>query len=378
MKIAAYVHWRRQLGHVTGVGRHIRSMVAALAQTPGVDVTVMAAKAELSVPGDTSLRALPIAPLPLSRALLERLWWATSLPKAERYVPDADWVYSPADTYVPTRRARLATTIHDIEIFEDDLPWSGTNNWERRRQMWRLRLGKMFKHARLILTVSEFSKRRMVDVLGVDPDRIIIVGNGVDDSFLDAGQSEQTRLQGEEWRKKYGPYLATVGGLSQRKGADYLFAVAAELRKRNSELRILVSGRNDPKYEQRLAEFPNVLPLGFVPDEALAGLLRGAVSLAFLSRYEGFGIPIVEAMACGTAAIVAPFASLPEVAGDVGIVVDVTKPAEIAELAMHLEKDAPRREELIRRGYVRAREFTWAKCVNRLMDGIRAADGSGA
>src|SRR4051794_38717232 len=184
MKVAAYVHYRRTMGNVTGVGRHVVGMVLGLSRVPGVEVTVMSPRHEfdepLTVPIDgngkprlgfvtkSPLEHLAKAPLPLNRALMERVWWLTNFPKAERYVADADWVYSPADAYVPTRRAKFATTIHDIEVFEDDLPWTGRPGWYKMRRNWRLRLAPMFKHAKRILTVSEFSKQRMVELLGAD------------------------------------------------------------------------------------------------------------------------------------------------------------------------------------------------------------------
>jgi len=374
MKIAAYVHWRRTVGSVTGVGRHIRAMVMGLSQQPGVEVTVMASGQEMPRDGvtddpalDTPLVALPRVALPLSRALIERVWWATNFPKAERYVPDADWVYSPADAYVPTRKALFASTIHDIEIFEDDLPWSNRPGWQKVRWNWRLRLAPIFKRAQLVLTVSEFSKRRMVELLGANPEQIAVVGNGVEQCFFSAGEGGQAEAEAKQWQQQYGPYVVAVGGLWQRKGADYLLDLADELLRRKSDLKILVSGRNDENYLQRQQATPNVVPMGFVDDQKLPGLLRGSVALIFLSRYEGFGIPIVEAMASGTPAVVSSFASLPEVAGDAGLIVDVQQPAEIARVIVELAANDALRNEYVRRGLDRAKMFTWNACVARLL-----------
>jgi glycosyltransferase involved in cell wall biosynthesis len=322
---------------------------------------------------DTPLVALPRVPLPFSRAIIERVWWATGMPKAERYVPDADWVYSSADAYVPTRKALFASTIHDIEVFEDDLPWSRRPGWKTARRNWRMRLDRIFRHARLVVTVSEFSKRRMVELLGADPQRIVVVGNGVEPCFADSGPGSAADTQAREWQHQHDRYLVTVGGLSVRKGAPYLFDLADELRKRGSDLRVLVSGRTDAEYAARLAATPNVESLGFVNDEKLPGLLRGSIALVFLSRYEGFGIPILEAMASGTPAFVSNFASLPEVAGGAGIVVDVTRPAEVAATVAALSDDAQRRNELIERGYERARAFSWDACVTRLLTAMEQA-----
>jgi glycosyltransferase involved in cell wall biosynthesis len=373
MKIAAYVHWRRTVGNVTGVGRHMRAMTMGLAQSPGIDVTVMASGREMNAPDaqDTPLTALPRVALPFSRAVMERIWWATHLPKAERYVPDADWVYCAADAFVPTRKALFASTIHDIEVFEDDLPWSRRAGWAKVRRNWRLRLAPIFKHARIVVTVSEFSKQRMVQLLGADPEQIVVVGNGVEQNFFEKAQSQQTLAEAAEWRRKYGAYVVTVGGLSQRKGAPYLFELVDVLRDRKSDLRVLVSGKNDPEYRQRQEATPNVVPLGYVSDKDLPGLLKGAVAMLFLSRYEGFGIPIVEAMACGTPVLVADFASLPEVAGDAGIIVDVNQPQAIAEQLIDIASNPQRRERLIQRGLGRAAQFHWSTCVEKLLNAMK-------
>ena len=373
MKIAAYVHWRRTVGNVTGVGRHMRAMTMGLAQAPGIDVTVMSPGSEMNAPGqqDTPLTTLKRVALPFSRGMMERIWWATHLPKAERYVPDADWVYCGADAFVPTRKAFFAPTIHDLEVFEDDLPWSHRPGWAKARRNWRWRLTPIFKHARIVVTVSEFSKQRMVQLLGVRPEQIVVVGNGVEESFFQNAQSEQTIARAVEWRRKYGPYVVTVGGLGERKGAPYLFDLADALRDRKSDLRILVSGINNPQYRSRQEATPNVVPLGYVNDNDLPGLLKGAVAMVFLSRYEGFGIPIIEAMACGTPVLVANFASLPEVAGDAGIVVDVNQPQAIAEHLIDLERNPQRREQLIQRGLERAAQFHWNSCVEKLLNAMK-------
>jgi glycosyltransferase involved in cell wall biosynthesis len=380
MKVAAYVHWKRTTGEVTGVGRHIRGMVMALSRAPGVDLTVMAPREELPPAGetagpkaDTPLNSLPRVPLPLSRYMMERVWWLTNYPKAERYVPNADWIYSPADAYVPARRAQLATTIHDIEVFEDDLPWAGRPGWDKLRRNWRLRLAPMFKHARRILTVSEFSKQRMVELLGADPKQIAVVGNGVDPRFFAAADDPATHERARRWQQRLGRYIVTVGGLTLRKGADYLIPLAEALRKAGSDVKLAVSGQSDRVYVERARPHANIAQLEFVADDELPALLRGAVALVFLSRYEGFGMPIVEAMAAGTPAIVSRFASLPEVAGDAGIVVDVNQPDEIARLVMSLAEDASARDDYVRRGLVRARQFTWEACAGKLLEAMREA-----
>ena len=369
MNIAAYVHMRRSLGNASGVGRFIANMIALLGKQPGIHLTVMAPRRELQADGSidpASLMAgLPTAPLPASRWIMERMWWALKWPRIERWCPDADWVYCPADTFVATRKAKLAVTIHDIEAFEPDLPWSNTPQHRRFQRRWSIKLAQIYRRADRIITVSEFSRQRMIQLLGWDAGKIAVVGCGIADRFYAAAAAPDSGPP-----LLAGPYLLTVGGLTLRKGGPWTIAVAEELLRRKSDLKIAVAGYNDPDLARRAGQLPNLIMLGFVKDDDLPRLLKHSLALLFLSRYEGFGMPILEAMACGAPAIVSEFASLPEVAGDAGIVVDVNNAPTIADVAMSLLNHPPLREDYRQRGLKRAAAATWQACVERLLTAL--------
>jgi glycosyltransferase involved in cell wall biosynthesis len=370
LKVAAYIHLTRASGNATGVGRHIGQMIRMMDKEPGVNLKLMAPRNELNpdgtAPGEHPFGRSRFIGLPLSRGMMERMWWLFHRPRAEFWCPGIDWVYCPADSYVPVKTAKLAVTIHDIEGFETDLPWSNTPGHAKRRRRWGMKLPLMYRESRLILTVSEFSRRRMQELLNWDPAKIVVVGNGVDERFFSASEQVHERLV-------EGPYLVTVGGLTERKGAKWTLEVARELARRKSNLKLVVCGKSEAQFAEQAKEIANIVQLGFVKDVDLPGVLRHATALLFLSRYEGFGMPILEAMACGTPAIVAEFASLPEIAGEAGIVADVTKPGAIADLVMQFEKDGAMRERYSRMGIERARGFTWKACVDRLVGAMKAA-----
>ena len=227
MKIAAYVHWRRTCNGVTGVGRHIRSMVMALSRRSDVELSVMAVGREMPAPAapaddpahDTPLASLHTVPLPLA-LVLERLWWAAHMPKAEH--TSAMWIGSTRRWIHSSQRAKplVAPTIHDVEVFEDDLPWlQSYPKWKSTQRRVRWRWGTICKHAGVILTVSQFSKDQMVRKLNLDAKRIAVVGNGIDEFFHAAARDPQTDVQARQWQEQYGNYFATVGGLNERKGA---------------------------------------------------------------------------------------------------------------------------------------------------------------
>ncbi|HEY1923337.1 MAG TPA: glycosyltransferase, partial [Tepidisphaeraceae bacterium] len=172
MKITAYIHPWRTAVTPTGVGNHIIQMITSLTREPGVEVKLLTSRQDLTnghIDARSPLSTLPALGHPLSRTIMERLWLLTGHPTADRWAGNPDWIYCPAETFVATRKASLAVTVHDTYSLEPDLPWSNTP--EHKRIRWRAEL--MFKpirrHAKLILAVSEFTKSRLVTLLDFDP-----------------------------------------------------------------------------------------------------------------------------------------------------------------------------------------------------------------
>jgi glycosyltransferase involved in cell wall biosynthesis len=135
-------------------------------------------------------------------------------------------------------------------------------------------------------------------------------------------------------------------------------------------LRVVVAGRGEQHLEDLALQFPNVTCLGFVGVSELIGLLRGAVAMMFLSRYEGFGIPIAEAMAAGTPVIASRSSALPEVTGDAGLLVDAENTAEVVAAVKFVSGDREARLELSARGRRRAEHYRWESCVGRLLSAL--------
>ena len=233
---------------------------------------------------------------------------------------------------------------------------------------WGRWVRKALSDCRVVFTVSEFSKQRMVELLGANPQQIEVIGNGVDASFFEIAKIAPIDLQPiQTGHADEAPYVIIIGGLRQKKGADDVLAVARALLDRCSDLRIVVAGSSEPNYAASIAEYSNVTLLGMVSDSDLPRLLRCASSLLFLSPYEGFGIPALEAMAAGIPAVVADRASLPEIVGDAGIIVDPTMTEAIVDILMDLEQMPALRADYIRRGQEHAAMYTWDSCVDRLV-----------
>ncbi len=370
MNVTAYIHIYRTNDPTTGVGKHIINMTRGLAACDDVNLTYLASRDTLTpagqIPPASRIAGMPVKSFPLPLRLMEQFWRRLDFPAAERFTPNADWVYCPAEAYVTTRSARLAVTIHDVAAFEPDLPWSNTPQHQRFRRSFSLMFQRLKQHATVFLTVSEFTRNRLCELLSIDPERVAVVGNGVEEAYFQPAPASDAWNPG-----KPDPYILLVGGVNARKGGEQIIRFAQTLLDRKSPLRIHVAGLHDAPLLNQAAKLDNVTNLGFITDAQLLTATRGAAMSMLLSRYEGFGIPALEAMAAGVPAIISPHTALPEIAGDGGIIVQPEDPAAIADVCHRLIEDPAYREQIISRGHTNAAKYHWSDCVRRLHETLR-------
>jgi glycosyltransferase involved in cell wall biosynthesis len=368
MNIVSYIHPVRTYLPCTGAGRHINNTLLGLNSKESINLELLCSKQWLQADGKldsrSPLKELSLKTFPLSENLTERLWKLTQFPKMDSYLPaNTDWIFAPMETYIPVLRYPAAITIYDLQVFETDLPWSYTrqNRWSRYK--WSQWIYQALAKNQVVFTISEFSKRRMIELLGADEKKIVVVGCGVEQPFNDISSIDPLQLE----RPVSDPYALVIGGLRLKKGADFVIDVAKELLNSHSDLQIVVAGDSEAKYVTAAQELPNIKLLGIVPDRDLPRLLRCASSLLFLSHYEGFGIPAIESMVVGTPVIASNRASLPEVVDTAGIVVDPENSPSIVDALIQLQENSQLRAEYIRRGHHHAAKYTWSNCVDRLV-----------
>jgi glycosyltransferase involved in cell wall biosynthesis len=372
MRIAAYIT-PKSFTNPTGQAKHAINMLLCLARRPDIELTLLAAKDQLTgdgrIPEGSPLHGMPLRSIPLPARVLHFLWRTYNWPPVDRWWGQVDWVYSPTEMYVPARNARIAATIHCVNWFEKELPWANTDeNLQTRRRMAKV-FRPIIHHADLICTVSEFLKGRICELLGANPSRIAVVSNGVEEAFFAEGHQGVASAKPDSE-----PYILSVGALESRKGAEHLIALARHLAHAAPYLKLVVgAGRyGNPKFISEAGQMPNVLLNGYLGGDELPRLIKGARALVILSRYETFGIPVIEAMAVGTPVIAARFAALPEIVGGAGIVVDATQPAEVLTALLALN-DVEQRAHYRRLGFQRVQQFTWEACASRLLASMKEA-----
>jgi glycosyltransferase involved in cell wall biosynthesis len=362
MHIATY-YQRVRLWNPTGVGKHILHMTAGLEKVFGSITHIqefddLRKARRLAVPAVAAPSFQHVLPIP--RKVMKACWVKANFPPLEMFGVRPDWVYCPAEDYVARSWAKLAVTIHDPRPFEDRLPWSQSQEEVSYRARWQPILTRLVERADVVLTVSEYSRHRMVEVMGISPEKIVIVGNGVEDHFF---------LNSAESIEEPNPYILMVGGLQPRKGHTHIMELSRLLQRANSGLRIRIAGRGEVRCEEEGRKACNIDLLGYVSDEDLRDLMQRATAFVMLSEYEGFGIPVLEAMASRCPAIVINRTALPEVTGRAGIVVESA--GEALEAIEAVATSSQTRRELVTAGCARAEAFRWSSCVDRLAAVLR-------
>jgi glycosyltransferase involved in cell wall biosynthesis len=232
--------------------------------------------------------------------------------------------------------------------------------------------------ARHVLTVSQATKRDLVSWYGVDPERITVTHLGLSEIFKPP--TDQYLIK--DVQARYGlqerSYLIYVGTVQPRKNLTRVIEALAITLAAGYEVDLVIAGKRgwlSTPIEQRAQELGithRIHFIGYVPEQELPALLAGALCFVFPSLYEGFGVPVIEAMACGTPVITSTSSALPEVAGDAALLVDPLDTNAIAAAIMQLIDQATLRETLRRRGLDRARLFTWEACAKKTLEVLLA------
>jgi glycosyltransferase involved in cell wall biosynthesis len=298
-------------------------------------------------------RAATIGPSQPLHGVRGHLWEQTVLPRRL----DGRLLWSPTNSG-PLAYRRQVLTLHDAVVL--DHPEWFTSTYAR---WYRWLLPRLVRRVRSVITDSAFSKERIHATTGVDAAKIHVVPIGVDPRFHPMPAHEVGRVR-ERYSIPSERYLLSLGSIEPRKNLLRLVDAWARAERSLPNDAVLViaggTGRSTIFREVAFDRTPSrVYFTGYVDDEDLPALYSGALAFAYLSSYEGFGLPPLEAMACGVTVLTGDRTSLPEVVGDAGVMVDPFDVGAIAERIVSLVGDDGLRATLAARGIERARGFTW-------------------
>lgn len=317
-----------------------------LSSDPG---TLLSASESFSLPHVTHI-LMPHMPAPL------RLLW--QLPNAVRR-----WRLSLLHTqYIapPLPFCATAVTVHDI-LFESHKAYFEKAFVLRSR----LLVPYSARRSLAVFTVSEFSRKQICETYSIPPQKVHVIPNGVDHERFFPG------IEGYNAVRALGidrPFFLTVGRIEPRKNHSTLLKAWAQL-KHPRPLLVVVGQRHFSFHDvfdliRTLQIEPDVLVLEGIQDTALPSIYRNAMGFIYCSWAEGFGMPVLEAMASGIPVISSSTTSLTEVCGDAALLVDPANPDEIGRAIAKLGEQAELRDTLVRRGLIRAREFTWERSAH--------------
>ena len=300
-------------------------------------------------------------------------WAAVGLPRAARRAA-VDLIHAPAYTAPLYSAVPVVLTIHDVS-YERHPEWYPYRRDRLRRAFYR-RSARAASH---ILTDSEFSRREIAAAYDIAPDRMTVAPLGAAAVFGQGGAVASSLPAGI-----VAPFLLHVGDLHERRNLSVVVRGLIEARRRlETQPPSLVLAGVDRGIGDRLAAaaadsgVPDaIVRLGAVSESTLRSLYRGAAALVYPSRYEGFGLPLVEAMASGTPVLASRAASIPEVVGESGMLLDPDDSRRWADAIVHVITDPVLRARLRDDGLARAAMFTWERTARITLDVYqRVAEG---
>lgn len=368
MNILSYIHLRN-IYRSTGVGRVSRELTEHLHRSEGVKLHVLADPEDhrnvIAKVGEpwTSFQ-YHFFKAGTSKQQLR--WILLNGPVAEHYWPETNLVHCTAESYVPVRNARLAVTCHDAQHFEPGA--HRTSFWlAKQRFKWRMLFARLEREADMLQMISNFAAERTAHFFPGLRDRLRVVPNAASSSFFQAATPAGLQVL-EEFGLRDRQFVLVPGGLQFRKNADLVLDAWPHVVSRHPDLLLVVINHADAAYLDRARALgPSCILAGFQEEQQLVALYQTARVVWFPTLYDGFGMPVIEAMASGTPVVSSNTTGIPEVAGDAAVLLPPHGTAAHIEAITTLVEDSAARRDLIARGRARAANFTWQISSDKLL-----------
>lgn len=289
------------------------------------------------------------------------IWQTLNWPPVEWLTGKID-IFHSFDWYCPpSNNAKIVATIFDTTPITHP-EWHTPGNVAQHLK----RLEAVKKNASYITTISECSKRDIIKHLGIDQDKITVAYPGVDTKKFSRLNNEVIARVLKKFGLKPG-FILFVSTISPRKNASRLIE-AYKILSRKKDLPPLVMVGRRGKDSDKLTQSPNIFYLDYVKENELVALYNAAQVFVYPSLYEGFGIPILEAMACGCPVVTSNISSMPEVVGKAGILVDPYNVKSISRGISQLINDPIMAEKMSKLGLERVKKFTWGNCAKKTLE----------
>jgi glycosyltransferase involved in cell wall biosynthesis len=377
--VSAAVHRR------AGLGRYAESLIRALVARgrgdrgglgePSYGLFYNRERGVEPLPG---LEHLPTSTVALGYKPWRMLVWLGQLARAgfDRLLPRASLFHATEHLLLPLRSIPAVITVHDLIFRHLPEHHKPLNRW-----YLNLALPLYCRRTTHVIAISDATRRDLVAAYGLPPERITVIHEAAGPQFRPQSPDAVAAV-----RRRYGlpeQYLLFVGTIEPRKNLTRLLHAFEVLHGEGVTEALVVVGKRGWLYGDFFAALERssvreaVLLPGFVPDEGLPAVYAGAQALVFPSLYEGFGLPALEAMACGTPVACSGTSSLPEVGGDAALYFDPTREDDIIHTLRHLLGDADLQGELVRRGFERAARFSWDRVAAETEAVYRAAMETG-
>ena len=266
-----------------------------------------------------------------------------------------------------TQNLQRVLTIYDL------LPILTPHNFtQNSRSKFKSIINSIDRHQDWITCISENTKQDFCDHTGMNPERVFVTPLAASENFYPVSDLEIISLKLKQYKIPNQPYLLSLCTLEPRKNLSFLLQCFAQLLAQdpNLDLNLVlvgVSGWKNNDIFQTIQNSPllkkHVIFTGYIPDQDLSAIYCGALAFVYPSLYEGFGLPPLEAMQCGTPVIASNTSSLPEVVDDAGIMLDPTNRDDLCQAMLDLINNSTLRHQLSQKGMDRATQFSWSKCA---------------
>ncbi len=373
MNLLSYVHLRN-IYRSTGVGRVARELTEHLAARADIQVEVLADRLDYD-------RVIANVGAPWTEfcyhfmghetSRQQAIWYLTNRPRAEDYWPAVEVVHCTAESYVPVRRARLAISCHDAQHFEAGAhkltPWL-----LRQRLKWKLLFGRLDREADMFHMISHFAAERTAHFFPAIASRLRVIPNAASESFFNPPTTKGLQIL-EKLALTGRRFILTPGGLQHRKNAELILAAWPIIHGLEPDTLLVVVNWTDPVYQAEAeALAPSCILAGFQEEQELVALYTAAALVWFPTRYDGFGMPVIEAMASGTPVVSSNTTGIPEVAGDAALLLSPLDQAQHVEAIHGLLNDDAACAAMSRKGRERAQAYRWSRSAEMLATHLQA------